>query len=485
MRTKVIIFSALSMLLLSSCEGLINVDQPDVIEQYQAFDDPNSTRLSMIGLYGLMTDLVEPLFLAGEVRADLSVATNSADNYIKEYSNNSFSASNPYISPKPFYTLINNVNDFISEFEKLYESEQMDSITFMKYKAELIGIRVWSQYQVARIFGKCKYYTHVISEDSEGTITEMAYGNKLLEQLVNDLSFSDTVIFTSKTEDAIWQTIRISDYYVNYMMGELLLDMKLYKEAYDRFDEILKRGDTYNRKATTKFSFTEYFRFYEWYDELFAEDWETSSIIDHAVFMIAFDNKYNQTNELWNWTASLDYQVAPADWFITEFYTNAVLNATSAIDYRYYSIMNQDRSLDRQYAISKYPADDSPFILARSARMELLKAYCLAGQGRAGAALSSVDRVRGRIYLDDTDDSMMPEDDDEAQIWVEDIIMQELSYETGFEGQRWFDLMRIAKRRNDPSYLADKVAQKYPEESREEIREKLMDEKNWYIPIFE
>ena len=55
------------------------------------------------------------------------------------------------------------------------------------------------------------------------------------------------------------------------------------------------------------------------------------------------------------------------------------------------------------------------------------------------------------------------------------LIIDEMAYEIGFEGSRWFDLMRVANRRDDPSYLADKVAQKYPEDSREKIRQILLD----------
>lgn len=66
-------------------------------------------------------------------------------------------------------------------------------------------------------------------------------------------------------------------------------------------------------------------------------------------------------------------------------------------------------------------------------------------------------------------------------IWVENKIVEELALETAFEGNRFHDLMRIAKRNNNPSYLANKVAEKY-ENNQGAIRTKLMDENNWYLP---
>ncbi len=64
--------------------------------------------------------------------------------------------------------------------------------------------------------------------------------------------------------------------------------------------------------------------------------------------------------------------------------------------------------------------------------------------------------------------------------WVEDKIVEELALETAFEGNRFQDLMRISLRRNDPAYLADKVAEKYDDGGT--IRTKLLDENNWYLP---
>ena len=67
---------------------------------------------------------------------------------------------------------------------------------------------------------------------------------------------------------------------------------------------------------------------------------------------------------------------------------------------------------------------------------------------------------------------------------VEDLIVEERALELAYEGHRWFDLMRIARHREDPAYLADKVAAKFKEEAkREEVRQRLMDPENWYLPL--
>lgn len=71
------------------------------------------------------------------------------------------------------------------------------------------------------------------------------------------------------------------------------------------------------------------------------------------------------------------------------------------------------------------------------------------------------------------------------QYQLENQIMDERARELAFEGERFYDLMRVAKRRGDPSYLASKVAAKYPADRKNAIYNLLMDEKNWYINYFE
>jgi hypothetical protein len=64
------------------------------------------------------------------------------------------------------------------------------------------------------------------------------------------------------------------------------------------------------------------------------------------------------------------------------------------------------------------------------------------------------------------------------------LIIRERALESAWEGERFYDLIRIAEKWDDPSFLADKVAAKYPAAQREQIRALLMDKENWYLPYF-
>ncbi|WP_281336666.1 RagB/SusD family nutrient uptake outer membrane protein [Flavobacterium eburneipallidum] len=71
-------------------------------------------------------------------------------------------------------------------------------------------------------------------------------------------------------------------------------------------------------------------------------------------------------------------------------------------------------------------------------------------------------------------------------ITTENNIIREDALELAYEGNRWEDLVRVALRRNDPAFLADKVYDKLSKEGNTQassVREKLMNVNNWYLPF--
>lgn len=67
---------------------------------------------------------------------------------------------------------------------------------------------------------------------------------------------------------------------------------------------------------------------------------------------------------------------------------------------------------------------------------------------------------------------------------VEDLIIAESALESAFEGVRYYDLMRVALRRDDTDYLAKRVASRNGSDSFDEtIYSKLQNRNNWYLPL--
>lgn len=93
--------------------------------------------------------------------------------------------------------------------------------------------------------------------------------------------------------------------------------------------------------------------------------------------------------------------------------------------------------------------------------------------------------VRGRglgIRLNlATVDYQIPADltPEEKTLWVEDEIVREMAAETAFEGNRFFDLMRISRHRGSPAYFAETVSRRADNPAA--LAARLADQSNWYL----
>ncbi len=102
--------------------------------------------------------------------------------------------------------------------------------------------------------------------------------------------------------------------------------------------------------------------------------------------------------------------------------------------------------------------------------------------------------VRGRVHMAPQQFPATLNTLQDSILFVEEVIVEELALETAFEGNRWGDLVRIALRRNDPSFLANTVAAKFestgqsripstPTADAAQVRARLSDSRNFFIPF--
>lgn len=89
--------------------------------------------------------------------------------------------------------------------------------------------------------------------------------------------------------------------------------------------------------------------------------------------------------------------------------------------------------------------------------------------------------IRGRAYLTSLSTSLQTN-----TLGLEEALLAEGALELAFEGHRWPDLLRMALRRNDVTFLANKIGDKLTREGNPEataVRTRLLNKNNWYLPF--
>lgn len=76
----------------------------------------------------------------------------------------------------------------------------------------------------------------------------------------------------------------------------------------------------------------------------------------------------------------------------------------------------------------------------------------------------------------------------DKQLYMEQITMDQRARELAYEGERFYDYIRIARRReqagnNGVEWLAESISQSYPADQRASIKSILSDQNNWYLPF--
>ena len=93
-------------------------------------------------------------------------------------------------------------------------------------------------------------------------------------------------------------------------------------------------------------------------------------------------------------------------------------------------------------------------------------------------------KIKEATGLDVTEDDIYSGNyDAQVQDAVEDLIIDEMGLELAFEGSRFSDLYRVAARRNNPDYLAERVAKRHTGEVDPNLRSWLNDKTHWFLPI--
>jgi hypothetical protein len=461
-----------------SCEKYFNPDSSTFLDQSENYVDFLSSRASVNGLYALMQDVMDSYVVTGELKGDMVVTTEMASKELKEIYNMNFSLDNPYVNILPFYTIITNANDVIMHLEKEIEKGTSYEEELLNMHAEAVVLRSWVYFYLIRNYTNIPYLTaDYTAESADGSLDAWLKQNSSRKLTLDDL-ITDT--------EAVIPNL-IPEYYINSdffniassnaFLGEMYLWKNDYSSAIEALLVSAHSADNY------RFILDLDLEKAKWVN-IFKGD---ESAADEIMTKLIFSKGEKQQNDLLNLFSQIG---------ITGKQLSPVSESVEAIigSFRYAGTFKADNEIGKYTRSLDSPfSSDMPVILYRGADVQLMLAEAYNRSGNPGLALDLVNTgsdslftpfskgVRGRVGLASI--NIEGADLQDSIIDLENKILAERSMELAFEGKRWYDLVRISKRRNDPTFMLDMMKKKYNDADLQHLESFFLDPAAWFVPL--
>jgi len=528
----------LSVTLFMSCDDLLDANSKRLTTDSEyGLTSGSDSIYSLFGVLSQLQKLGDSYVLLGELRADLMDVTPSSDMYLRQISDNAVTPDNKYVNIKDYYTVINNCNYILKHLDTL-ELDRTQKIKLRHYAA-ISGIRAWTMMQVALNFGKIKYYTDPILtvSDAKKVYPEYTF-QQLTEILIPELEKIKEVELPDPGFLDSYE-VKFSFFPIKFLLGDLYLwrgaEGDYEKAATMYYDLMYKRNIVVNKANTSAWTTVN-----NAITSTGVLNWQKAFTFSskEIITTITCPTDYGQKfllDTLNNQHLITASSVALSNWDNQTYYQSEASSATGDLrkygSISYNSATNKEITTDFDFSgvkstdflIYKYKMYDQNIIVYRSSLLYLRYAEALNRLNKPKIAfavlkcgLNSSNMLNENLvpmkekgnpapkYLNFNDSRFtdnvgirmrglgkMNEDTTffriphlnalvDSVLYVENKIQEELALETAFEGNRFHDLMRIAIRRNDPSYLANIIAEKHGA-NKNAVKAKLLDMTNWYI----
>lgn len=522
MKIKILTVCILA-LIYSGCSDFFDVSTNDMLDKKDSYKDNASISSGLVGLSAKFREVAESHIIVSELLGDLMTPTSNAPDAAWDVFRFKATNGNEFASPKPYYNLIVNCNDYLVNLIN-YNKKYPDAISANVYSGMVstaLTYRIWAYLQIGKLYGEAYYYDVVHSDNYEKTKFRKLDFDMLIEELifsmktgvdgVNGFQKLDWKILVSPIKDNFdtrWNSLAINP---EVLLCELYLWNKDYTNA-------AKTGLNFLNSTGKKYKLTTYTnetsKRNTWWDNIFTAEPNMDETITYA----PFDFNLNQTGKLQYYFSSISpnvYYFKPTHILPNKMGSVVVDKESSGLirSLDMFRMRGSFININNRFEIGKYTLkrkryeQDSDIHIYRAPEVHLMIAEALSGIGGENniaaadsiinvgfksswenghfkkpfdapiytSALNQVPGIRGRVKLGGdfvryhVDSLKYPGNTEMEKILkakrekyvLDSLITEETALELAFEGKRWFTLMRIARNNNIPELLAKQISKKY------------------------
>jgi hypothetical protein len=461
-----------------SCNKYLELRPQDGITSDKFWQTKEQLSAAVIGVYSsLLTGNggkapAEDFFLWGEIRADFIQpgAGITADEL--SITNGAILPTNSIISWQPMYRVINlcnNVLDFGPGV--LAKDNTLTQTQLNAYLGEMLAIRSLMYFYLVRTYGDVPLKLKSTATDND--LQQLAKTDKatILKQIVADLKKAESYATPSYSDNASDKG-RINQFTINTIQADVYLWMDNYTDAIAACDKVISSGKYALVPGDAN-----------WFSKLYV----TGNSVE-GIFELQYDTQvlnpyfsmFSPTLAKYRFKADPNivdnyYTVDPIDpnnFDIRGF--DVAIHAADQSIYKYVAYSSTSlRTVDVSYA---------HWIVYRYADVLLMKAEACINASRGQDALDLISQVRTRAHALITS-SQSPAASDVGGLTS--YLLAERAREFAFEGKRWYDLLRIAKRNNFAriDVLIAAATESVPGLYRQSAIAKLSDPNSLYFPV--
>lgn len=561
-----------------SCNKTLDKNPETSLVSSQVYRNVFDADAAVIGVYGKLMGLAKQYVILNELRADLMQATDNADADLRAVNTHSTTETNTYTNPKDFYSLINQCNDVLKNFDIMLKDNKFKLAEYQQRYSDIGCIRSWLYLQLGIHFGNLPYVTHPL-ENIDDVRDQAKYPILNFNQLLDSLLTFTTALpyqLPYPTGTSLVTTVDgvfTARFFIekNGLLGDLNLWKGNYTAAATYYRALIEGSGYFLAPATEAF----YNNFKVRYADVVTnndlavgyiryKENDINAIVDNN--SQGWRSMFARTQDaIWNWemmwVLPFNANFAPVNPFVDVFSNNggkylvkpsqlAMANWNSQLQSNGFPYDARGgmtyKTINGQPVIMKYlynylnestllPTNpllkNGQWFLNRAAAVHLHFAEAANRDGRTKLAYAFVNNGIQAVF--DTNSSVTGRDvtnlqntlnypapynfdarngeyprfrgdwhrhagirararlnrtalsDTASVIDMENSIINEAALELAYEGYRWPDLLRIALRRNDPSFIADKIYNKLLKENNPTaatVRAKLM-RKEYYLPF--
>lgn len=507
-RKFILLGLAVIALATTSCKKMLDPDPKDVISDKDFLKNYWDAEFMLRGAYQALQPIVEYKFIQGELRADWVKPGSGADNDMLELFNHQVTDKNRYTNWKVYYDLINRANYVIENIPRV----PLDANFFSEYERNMyIGegrfLRSWAYFNLIMNFDSVPLVLKAVDDITKVPYLKATSQLVILDTIEADLKkaydvASNGIINVPNTFDIGKRPseetyrLRATKRTIATFQAEVYLWRNKYAEAVNACNNYSNTGGGSPGGV--------------WFNQFWGIS--NANLFNGEMFFVPFDYLGRQVQPLMMFTSNDpasggQYMVAPSDTAIKTYNPNwpnsiGTSNTTDEINRGfgrsyagsapYYNRINSNPVIWKFLGTGTVAAgtanvtpnvrkpyqSDARFHIYRFADAQLLWAEALNRSGDKANAIARINSVRSASGTGMPNATLTTASSTED---IEDYILRERGLELGFEGDRWYDLMRIARRRG-PQYLIDRVKKRLPVSEHARIQAKLSDPKNWYLP---